>query len=343
VYLGGLYREWNDLETAAHHLLEGIELCAQVGYIMDQIVGYATLARVRQAQEDEERADDALQNARLLSQKMRGYVYARRWVEDCQMRLWLARGDLEAAADWVRESGLGIEDEVNFERELEHLILARALVALGGERPSSTNLEQALKLLSHLLDAAEGAGWMGKVIEILILQAVALSYRAAFQAHGEDEQALAALGRALALAEPEGYVRVFLDEGPPMVRLLHQAVARCLARGPTLDYARSLLAAFDSKTTDDGWRTNRLQPSAAPRLRGRRLSSSHVPVGVEPLSDRELEVLRLIAEGLTNREIASRLFLAQSTVKVHTRNIYGKLDVHSRTQAVARARELGLM
>jgi LuxR family maltose regulon positive regulatory protein len=334
VYLGGVHREWNDLETAAHHLLEGIDLCTQVGYIMDQIVGYATLARVRQAQGDEDSAGDALQNAARLSQKMRGYVYARRWVEDCQVRLWIAQGELAAAARWARECGLGVEDEINYLRELEHLVLARVLVALGCDRPKSTHLENALVLLARLLDAAERAGWTGKAIEILILQALAL------QACGEEDRSLAALGRALALAEPEGYVRIFLDEGTPLARLLHQATA-C---GITSDYAHSLLVAFEGGTEGDarayvGRETETDGSSSVIR----RPSSSPVSVGVESLSDRELEVLRLIAEGLTNREIAARLTLALSTIKVHTRNIYSKLDVHSRVQAVARVRDLGLL
>jgi LuxR family maltose regulon positive regulatory protein len=336
VYLGGVYREWNDLEAAAHYLLEGIELCTQVGFIMDQIVGHATLARIRQAQGDEGRAGEALQSAERLSQKMRGYVYARRWVEDCQVRLWLAQGDLAAAADWARECGLGVADEVTFVRELEHLILARALVALGRDDPKSAHLENALKLLARLLEAAERAGWMGKAIEILILQALAL------QARGEDDQALTALGRALALAEPEGYVRVFLDEGPPIAHLLHQAAARDIAP----DYARSLLAVSEGATTDahEAWAGQKTTTHESSVV-GRRSSAMGRPSSIllDPLSERELEVLRLIAQGLTNREIASRLYLAKSTVKVHTRNIYGKLDVHSRTQAVACAQELGLL
>jgi LuxR family maltose regulon positive regulatory protein len=211
---------------------------------------------------------------------------------------------------------------------LEHLILARVLVALGRDDPQSAHLENALKLLARLLEAAERAGWMGKAIEILVLQALAL------QGHGEDDKTLTALGRALALAEPEGYTRIFLDEGPPVAHLLHQAAACGIAP----DYVRSLLAAFEGATTD-----------AHGAWAGQKTTTEESPVVVrpssllDPLSERELEVLRLIAQGLTNREIASRLFLAQSTVKVHTRNIYGKLDVHSRTQAVACAQELGLL
>jgi LuxR family maltose regulon positive regulatory protein len=331
VYLGGIYREWDDLETAAHHLLEGTDLCTQVGYILDQIVGYVTLARVRQARGDEGSAGEALQNAMHLSQKMRGYVYAQRWVEDCQVRLWTAQRRLDAVARWVVQSELRVDDEINFLRELEHLILARALVALGRERPACGHLEDARKLLARLLEVAEAAGWMGKAIEILALQAVA------YWACGDAERALIALQRALTLAEPEGYVRVFVDEGLPIARLLYRALARDMVRGPTLGYARRLLAAFKDTTQVD-------RPATRADLSSEvRFASSCREVGLEPLSERELEVLRLIAEGLTNREIAFRLTLAQSTVKVHTRNIYGKLDVHSRVQAAARARDLGLL
>jgi LuxR family maltose regulon positive regulatory protein len=323
VYMGGVYREWNDLEAAARYLVEGIDLCRQVGYIMDQVVGYATLARVRQAQSDRNGARDALQNAEQLSQKMKGYVYARRWVEDCQVRLWLAQQDLAAAARWAQGSGLSVDDEINFLRELEHIILARVLVAQGQEQPEGAYLADALDLLARLLEAAETAGWIGKAIEILALQAVAL------QAQGDTDQALVALGRALTLAEPEGYVRLFVDEGPPMTRLLLEAAAR----GIMPDYARRLLAVFETEAKDE-----------EPALRRPPSVSRDEAEGlVEPLSERELEILQLIAEGLTNQEIASRLFLALNTVKVHTRNIYGKLGVNSRTQAVAKARALGIL
>jgi LuxR family maltose regulon positive regulatory protein len=291
---------------------------------MDQIVGYATLARTRQAQGEEAGAREACQKAERLSGKMRGYLYARRWVEDCQVRLWTAQSRLDAVAHWVGQTDLRVDDEINYERELDHLILARALVALGRQARTSEYMADALQLLARLLDAAKAAGWMGKAIEILILQAMA------HWACEDTEQALTALQRALTLAEPEGYVRVFLDEGAPMARLLYQAASGSL----TSDYVQKLLPPRPDQgpTTDD-------EPLSAVQ----RPSSSHVPVGVEPLSARELQVLWLVAEGLTNREIASRLTVALSTVKVHTRNIYGKLDVHSRVQAVARARDLGLL
>jgi LuxR family maltose regulon positive regulatory protein len=186
------------------------------------------------------------------------------------------------------------------------------------------------------------------VIEILNLQALTL------QAGGETARAVNTLARALSLAEPEGFVRAFVEEGPPMARLLYEAAARGIAP----DYAGKLLAAFEATTKDQGPRTKdkgeRSFPSAGPSTGSGGPSGQAVrPLGglgagsswdpVEPLSERELEVLQLIAKGLSNREIAARLVLSLNTVKAHTRNIYGKLEVHSRTQAIVRGRAFGLL
>ena len=326
VYLGSVYREWNDLEQAACHLLDGIAYCGQVGYIMDQVVGYAALARVHQARQDLDGARQAIHNAEQLSLKMRGYVLTRRWVEDCQVRLWSAQGATLEIAAWMQETDLRVDDQVGFGRELEHVILARALVAVGREQSGETYLADALRLLARLLELAQTSGWMGKAIEIMVLQALA------HQGRGEIGEALTVLGRALSIAEPEGYVRTFVDEGVPMAELLSEAAERGIAP----DYARGLLAAYGETTIDDAQlAVTKPTPSSSVR---------RPPSGlIEPLSERELEVLRLISQGCSNPEIARRLFLALNTVKVHTRNIYGKLDVHSRTQAIARARELDLL
>jgi LuxR family maltose regulon positive regulatory protein len=164
-------------------------------------------------------------------------------------------------------------------------------------------------LLAQLLQAARAAGRMGSAIKILALQALA------FQAQGDHGQALSALKQVLALAEPEGYMRTFVDEGPPMAKLLRHA----LSQGIAPSYVARLLAAFGETT----------EPTAQPL--------------VEPLSERELEVLRLVAAGLSNREIAQELVIAVSTVKSHTNHIYGKLGVKNRTQAAAWAKELNLL
>jgi LuxR family maltose regulon positive regulatory protein len=195
--------------------------------------------------------------------------------------------------------------------DFDYVVLARILIA-------QRRLDETTRLLQRLLEVAEAGGRTSKVIEILILQALSL------QAQGDTDQAITTLEKALTLAEPGGFIRVFVDEGPPMACLLYEAVAR----GIVPEYVRRLLAASPVAESEQ------VDPSET------QASNSEL---VEPLSEREPEVLQLIAEGLTNSEIASRLFLALNTVKVHARNIYGKLDVHNRTQAVSRARALGIL
>ena len=203
------------------------------------------------------------------------------------------------------------------------MALARVLIAQG-------ECDCAFALLARLLDAAHAGGWQGRVIEILALQALAL------QAHGRETEALVALERALRLAEPEGYIRIFVDEGAPMAALLRQAHAS----SSIPSYVETLLTAFPdselpippAKRSDGG-----LAAPAIPHPK------TDTPYLVEPLTPRELEVLRLLAEGASNGEIARRLIVSLGTVKKHTANIFGKLQARSRTQAVARARALDLV
>jgi LuxR family maltose regulon positive regulatory protein len=194
---------------------------------------------------------------------------------------------------------------------MEYIAFARILIA-------QRQLDQATRLLRRLLVTAEAGGRTAKVIEILNLQALA------FQAGGDTAQALITLGKALTLAEPGGFVRIFVDEGPPMARLLYEALSREIAPG----YVRRLLAAF---------------PIVEPVQPGPTIPQVPETEWIEPLSERELEVLHLIADGLTNPEIASRLFISLNTVKAHCKNIYGKLGVKNRMQAIGRARALGLL
>jgi LuxR family maltose regulon positive regulatory protein len=234
-----------------------------------------------------------------------------------QTRLWLAQDRLAAASQWALERALMADGQtkpppaLDYFALIEYVALARVLMAQG-------KAEEATSLLQPLLETAEAGGRTTRVIEILGLQALA------YQAGGHTDRAMASLQRALTLAEPEGFVRTFVDEGPPMARLLYEA----LSSGIVPDYVHELLAAFSDAALE--------QTDTAKR-------NAPMPDLIEPLSDRELQVLQLIAEGLTNPEIASRLYLATNTVKAHTRNIYGKLGVHNRTQAVARARSLGLL
>jgi LuxR family maltose regulon positive regulatory protein len=247
------------------------------------------------------------------------------WITDqvaaWQARLWLAQGQPEKAAGWVEARSLEQNattvppDEIGFFPLFDYIVYARILIA-------QERLEEAIYLLTRLLEAAEAGGRTSSVITIRILQALT------FQAQKKPQEALTALAQALALAEPQGFVRVFVDEGAPMARLLHEV----WNRGVAPEYVGRLLAAFRPGDT----------AHSAPQIDQSPLSDPRSPL-IEPLSDREVEVLHLIADGLTNRQIAERLYLSLNTVKVHTRNIYGKLNVHSRTQAVARAQELGLL
>ena len=236
-------------------------------------------------------------------------------------RLWLRQGNVAAAARWAQESSLNVDDELSFQDEFAHITLARALIAQG--KP-----DEALRLLERLLGAAEADERVGSLIRILVLRALAL------QAAGDMAGAVNAVARALSLAEPEGYVRTFVDEGAPMTALLRRVLqaqkeGRLAATLPNISpgYAGKLLAALIAGATP----TTRTSPRAT------------VGSLVEPLSERELEVLRLIASGASNRDIARKLFVSLATVKTHINNIYRKLEARTRTQAVARARELKLL
>ncbi len=238
-------------------------------------------------------------------------------------RIWLKQGRLAEALRWLREQGLSVDDNVSFLREFEYVMLVRMLIAEYTSNGTDRSILEALKLLARLLQAAEDGGRMASVIEILMLQALA------HKAQGNIPLALVPLEHALTLAAPEGYVRIFVDEGMPMAHLLSEAATQgsmADKTGGMSNYIRTLLAAFD---TEQKCEDNSSSSPSQPLL--------------EPLSERELEVLRLIAQGLSNREICERLFLALDTVKGHNRKIFGKLGVKRRTEAVARARELGLL
>lgn len=326
VYMGGVYYEWNELDTAARYLVEGIEGCWRVGYIMDQVVGYAYLVRVRLAQKNWDEAREALSQADQLRKRMKGYIYVQRWFEDCQVRYWLARGDLDAVARWVEESGLRIDDDLDYKRDLEHIILARALVSLGRERSDPAVIDDALSLLRRLLKMGEEKGWGGKVIEILVLQALGLAAR------NRSTEALKTLERALRMGSPEGYVRTFADEGEPMAELLRSLQAKDKRMN---SYIKKILSVIHDKKL--------------PIVKESTLAHSHFSQScdwqplIEPLSKRELEILKLLTTDLSGPEIARELMVALSTVRYHTNNIYSKLAVHSRMAAIHKAQELELL
>jgi LuxR family maltose regulon positive regulatory protein len=230
------------------------------------------------------------------------------------IRLWLKEKRLKDLESWIKQSGIKADEISYFKIKLAFTMHSRVLIALGREYPNGTYSNDALDLLEELLDLAESNGWWGKVIEILTLLALA------FQGVGDTAKAMTTLERALTIAEPKGYIRTFVDEGPSMEALLKRMKVEDRR---IKEYVRTLLDAFEDKN-------------------GLPSPSSLQPL-IEPLSERELEVLQLMTKGLTNQEIASKLYLSLYTVKTHARNIYGKLGVHNRTQAVTRARELEIL
>ena len=317
-------REWNDLEAALAAAQEGIARSNLWGQTEVVIHGYIELARVLQARGDAKGASDAVRQAELAARDLASWAIIS--IGATKARLHLRQGDLTAASLWAQESGLGCEDKPDFQHLPDYMVLARVLLAQamaegpGREMPSRQRdrLDEASRLLERLLETADGAGADGYAIEVLVLQAVTC------QARGDRSKALASLTRALALGEAEGSIRTFVEAGPPMMDLLKEAAVR----GTAVDYVAQLLTAFrkeDATTLSTG------EPGIA------------LGVLVEPLSERELEVLRLIVAGLSNKEIAQELILAVGTVKKHINNIYGKLGVNRRTQAARRAQELGLV
>ena len=227
---------------------------------------------------------------------------------------------MRAAKRWADEQGLTADDDLSYLCEYEHITLARLLIAQHQDAGDSDALDDALRLLARLAQAAEAGERMGSLIEILTLQALT------YQAQGHLPEAMATLERALALAEPEGYVRLFVDEGEPMAALLGEAAKRGIM--PT--YVQRLQAALagDNEETAVPQPTIRPIPAQSP---------------IDPLSKRELEILTLIAAGLKNKEIAAQLVISLNTVLYHIKNIYSKLGVNKRTLAVTKARELNLI
>lgn len=320
--LAEIFREWDDLETAARYLSESIELSKRYGEF-GALIAYLHLARVKQAQGDVDEANMLIQQSRQLAEKTGSTQLDDYLVDLSQARLWFDQGDLEAAFKWLEERGL---DRLHDEEKMKDPGAASALPydLRAGEQVmavriyiAQNRLVEALDLAQPLLLSAEQQNRVRRVIEISNLQALA------HQGRGEIEEALSMLEKSLRLAEPGDHVRIFVDEGQAMARLLHEAASQ----GICAEYCGRLLAAFKE-----------VEPTQASTQ-----AEFHPPEMIEPLSARELEVLLLIAEGLSNRAIADRLSITVSTVKGHASNIYGKLAVTRRTEAIARGRALGLI
>ncbi len=297
--------EWNNLDTTLEQVHSCIALCRQWGYRGFQAIGSVMLALLEQVQGHPEAALEAMHIAENLTREHHFAFRYAVWVKYTLVRLWITQGNLEKVSHIVQESRVTIKDEISFLRELEFLALLRLLLAQG-------DYEASLVLSRRILKKAETAGQIRRMIEVLVLQALI------FQGRNETGQALAVLKRALSLARPQRYIRTFVDEGEPIARLLH------LARSQQIEteYVTELLSVMEKAA-------GKTQPSSQ--------------LLITPLTMREMEVLGLIEAGCSNQDIAGKLVISIPTVKRHISNIYTKLGVKSRTQAIAIGKELKLV
>ena len=309
VGMSEVHRERNELDAAKHCLRISHELGEHNGLPQNRYRSRVAMARVSEAEGDLDAALDLLDDAERTY--VADFAPEVRPVSALKARLWVRQGRVDEAFAWAQQRGLSVDDVLSYRREFEHLTLARMLIARSVAEGSEHDLAAANGLLDRLVGAAEEGGRSGSVLDVLVLQTLAA------QLPGETSLALVPLQRAMTLASSEGYVRVFLDEGPAMTTLLRASAAR----GVMPDYAGRLLGAAPVQLTS----------SIRPR-----------PL-VEPLSERERDVLRLLATDLAGPDIARELVISLSTVRTHTRSIYAKLGVTGRRAAVRRAGDLNLL
>ncbi len=309
VGMSGLFLERGDVEAARQQLVMSRELGEQAGLEQNAYRWRVAMARMCMAEGDLDGAIDLLDEAE--RQYLSAFLPDVRPIAALRARVWVVQGKLAEASAWAREQGLAAEDDLTYLREFGHITLARVLLARAQREHADDSARVAVELLGRLLRAADEGQRSGSVIEVLILQALAEQMR------GDIPSALGPLERALTMAEPEGYVRIFTDEGPPMAALLQAAARRDIAPS----YVGRLLAVVGQ--TGGGTRTKQAL--------------------VEQLSERELEVLGLLGTDLSGPDIARELVVSLHTVRSHTKSVYAKLGVNDRRAAVRRAGELGLL
>jgi LuxR family maltose regulon positive regulatory protein len=314
--LADLHCEWNELETAKKFAETGVSFCEQWGQADILSEAYVVQASLQLALGHTNDAFETIQKAHYLVEHMKIDPWIRCWLDECNIRYWIMNNDIRSAKLWAESSGLTIEGELSFIHDLHHLNLARVLLARGMHIRSNEILKDATLLLDRIQQTAEEVGWTHHAIKSLVLKAIA------HQEIGDDQTALETLIKAMTLGEPGGYVRTFINEGVPMRDLLTQAIAK----GDGGEYTSRLLEHLHS----DSQAVEKEKTSPRELL-------------VEPLSDREIEILRLLTTHLSTPEIADELYIATSTVRSHIKNIYSKLNVHRRLDAVDHAKELGLI
>ncbi|MDQ3531114.1 MAG: LuxR C-terminal-related transcriptional regulator [Actinomycetota bacterium] len=317
VAMSEIYRELGEIGTATLHLETAKSLGERASMTESRYRWFVAMARVREAEGDPEAATELLDQAERLY--LRGFFPEVRPIAAMKARIRIAQGKLSEAGDWARQRGVSASDDLSYLREFDHLTLVRLLIAQYRVQRGDTAIREAVEFLQRLLEAAEGRA--GSLVEVLMLQALA------HEAQGDMSLAIEALEAALAAApEPYGYVRLFLDEGEPMVSLLRYAEERRLLG----DHPRRLLHA--GTTVELGAASRQGAPGA-----------TGSPYLVEPLSDRELQVLRLLNSDLSGPQIAQELFISLNTLRTHSKHIFTKLGVSSRRAAVRRAQEEGLI
>jgi LuxR family transcriptional regulator, maltose regulon positive regulatory protein len=330
VGLGELHYEWNELERAGELLTHAIAkepgtLTTDGEYVL---LGHLALARLQQVRGERDRAHSTLVTATDLARRRGFAAHLVTRVAAVQAHFALAAGNLRPALAWAEASGLTADDVLSFTREPEYLVVARVWIAQAGQGGAGDFLAPALHLLGRLMADATAKERGASVLEILLVRAQALA------AGGDRPGALAILEQALAQAAPEGYIRRFVDEGPALWGLLREVDPAAIAGAP--GYVSLLLAAIAAEPNSGPGDIAATAPAPRP--------PDVLSAGLyEPLTERELEVLRLIAAGRSNAQVAQALVIALSTVKTHTNSIFGKLGVTSRTQAIARAHELRLL
>ena len=323
IQMGEVLREWNRLSEAEALLWEGIKLCQQQSGMPVWIIeGHVNLARLKLATGDEPEAEKLIEQAKLLLADLPKHGETIQHLVSTtlayRVRYWLAQGQLDLIAGWLAKNGITLNAAVSPKNAPFHILLARTLIQQGQLENAQTQLQRVEKVLNQ-------SESLHLSVEHAVLRALWL------KARGNQAEAVQALSQALLLAEPQGYQRIFLEDGEQLSSLL----AMAKVDGTTAVYAQTLLAAIQEQRPTSG----ELSPAPAPQSPPPDLLEPFI----EPLTEREEQTLRLMAAGLSNREIADELYLSHNTIKAYTSRIYGKLGVSSRAEAIHRAYQLNLL